>query len=362
MVDGFAIGLGGVLVGLALLDVFLTVLYSRAGVGLLTPRLYRATWRLLRFVGGLAGERREAVLSFSGPVMMLLTVAMWFLLLLVGFSLLVWPALGDAIVKSSGPTPTDWWSAVYYAGYSLTTLGTGDLVPRTAAYRLLMVVKSLVGFSIITLAVTYFMAVYSSLVRRNTLAQMLHHLSGATGDAVQLLIRVERSGWLTGGKGGFMDVGLEVLGLLESHHSYPVLHYFRMRDPRYSMARMAVLVLQPLTLARSVLAASERENELAADASMLWGGGIDLLRQAGQSPLDRQALNGPDPADRSHFRLACRQLEDAGAQLVGDQSEAEEKYRALRGQWIGAASAFAELMGHRWEQVEPGHDRQPDSK
>lgn len=345
--------LGGALVVLALLDVFLTVLYSRAGVGLLAPRLYRGTWALFKAVGRVAGRHKDAVLSFSGPAMMLLSVGMWFLLLLLGFSLIVWPALGVSVMKSSGTTPTDWWTAVYYTGYSLTTLGTGDLVPNSTFYRLLMVAKALVGFSIITLTLTYFMSVYSALVRRNTLAQVLHHLSGGTGDAVQLLARVHSSGWLKGGQGGFMDVGMQTLDLLESHHSYPVLHYFRMRDPRYSMARIALLVLEPLTLARSALAEPPGKLMSRAEISMLWGSGTDLLGQTGRSLLGAQALGQDDPVKRSRFPDAFQRLREAGFKLSDDQGKAEESYHCLRGQWVGAAYAFAEMMAHPWDEIEP---------
>ncbi len=357
--DGVPQLLGASLVALALVDVFLTVLYSRAGVGLLTPRLYRGTWAVFRRLGRMAGRREQAVLSLSGPVMMLLTVVMWFLLLLLGFSLIIWPALGSSVTKSSGTTPTDWWTAVYYTGYSLTTLGTGDLVPNTAPYRLLMVMKALVGFSIITLTLTYFMSVYSALVRRNTLAQVLHHLSGASGDAVRLLRHVQTSGWLEGGKGGFMDIGQQTLDLLESHHSYPVLHYFRMRDPRYSMARIALLVLEPLTLARSALAQPPGGFMSRAEVNLIWGSGTDLLRQTGQSLLGDDAIHHDDPVERSRFPSILRHMRDAGVEVAEDEAQAEEIYHRLRSEWIGTTYAFARMMAHPWDEIEPLQPQRP---
>lgn len=68
--------------------------------------------------------------------MMVLSAATWGTLLLVGFALLAWPALGSSIRTSSGTTPTDFMSALYNSGHSLTTLGTGDIVPRTSVFRL----------------------------------------------------------------------------------------------------------------------------------------------------------------------------------------------------------------------------------
>lgn len=58
----------------------------------------------------------------------------------------------------------------YYSGYSLTTLGTGDIVPKTATYRLLTVLEAVLGFSTFTRTLTYFLSVYSALRQRNVFA------------------------------------------------------------------------------------------------------------------------------------------------------------------------------------------------
>ena len=132
-------------------------------------------------VGGMTtGQRRRNLLSYSGPVLITVTLSVWFLLLVLGWAMIYQPALGTAIRASSGPTDTGWATAVYYSGFNLTTLGVGDVAANTGAYRLLTVAEAAVGFAFFSMVITYFLSVYSSLTSRNAFAQGLHHLTGKT--------------------------------------------------------------------------------------------------------------------------------------------------------------------------------------
>lgn len=262
---------GAGLMLLALVDVFLTVLYARSGAGLITPRLNNLIWRMMRAVAPSHEPARGKLLSFGGPLLLVLTVAVWVVLLFTGAALLAWPELGAGIEDTNGATETDFVTALYYGGYSLTTLGTGNLVPRTGALKILMVVQALVGFSFVTLTITYFMSVYAALLRRNTLAQALHHLSAGSGDAAEILTRLGPDGDFRPGSGHLADTALNVIDLLESHHLYPVLHYFRMSDARYAMSRICLLALDTACLAQTVLGPKHRNFAHSAAVQMLWG-------------------------------------------------------------------------------------------
>jgi len=71
---------GGIVLAITLLDVFLTVLYARAGTGLLAPRLARGVWRIFR---GLSGGRHAGILSYCGPAQLVALVLMWGVLLAI---------------------------------------------------------------------------------------------------------------------------------------------------------------------------------------------------------------------------------------------------------------------------------------
>src|SRR3954470_10570271 len=88
---------GGAIVLIFLADIFLTVLYARAGTGLLAPRWNRLVWWLIRGVAALCGRHRPTIQSFGGPLIVISLIAFWALGLTIGAALLIRPELGTSI-------------------------------------------------------------------------------------------------------------------------------------------------------------------------------------------------------------------------------------------------------------------------
>ena len=139
---------GAVLMALFLVDVFLTVLYARAGTGLLAPRWNRLVWAIVKGIARLSGRHRATVLSYAGPLIVVALIAFWALGLTLGAAFIIRPELGTAIRPSSGDTPTDLVTALMVAGNSLSIVGSGDYAPHTAGTRLLFLLNSLIGASV----------------------------------------------------------------------------------------------------------------------------------------------------------------------------------------------------------------------
>ena len=59
------------------------------------------------------------MLSFFGPVIVVLLVLVWASALTVGAALVMYPTLGTSIRASSGETPTDLTAALYAGGSSI---------------------------------------------------------------------------------------------------------------------------------------------------------------------------------------------------------------------------------------------------
>lgn len=122
----------------------------------MAPLLYKGNWRLIRLLSRPLGRRRGAFLSFAGPVSLLLVTAVWIGIIVLGFALVYWPELGSGLQKSPGSIPMDFFAAIYYSGFCLTTLGVGDITPSSTFTRLLTVLEAALGFSLFTLSITYF--------------------------------------------------------------------------------------------------------------------------------------------------------------------------------------------------------------
>lgn len=92
----------GVLLMLAvLLDVFLTVLYARIGTSIIANRLARLTWWSFLKISAPCCRMQGAILSFCGPTILVLVVALWVSGLALGAAMIFHPELGSAIRASN---------------------------------------------------------------------------------------------------------------------------------------------------------------------------------------------------------------------------------------------------------------------
>src|SRR5689334_8779290 len=120
---------------LFLADVFLTVLYARVGTGIFSVVVARSLWRIFRGLSRLFSHRRGTFLSFCGPVILVALVLLWAIGLTLGAALIIHPRLGSSVVSSSGSTPTDFISAMYAGGSSLSIVGAGSFSPKSSGMR-----------------------------------------------------------------------------------------------------------------------------------------------------------------------------------------------------------------------------------
>lgn len=358
--------LGAALLAVALADVFLTVLYVRGNSGLVAPLLGRGVWRAARWLARRLPMGGDRILAGAGPAVLVAIAVTWALLIVLGFALVAWPSLGHGVRASDGATPQGFAAAVYYAAMSLTTLGTGDLVPRTPAMRLLMVLQAALGFSLLTLTLTYVMSVYSALVRRNTFATSVHHLTAASGDSVELLSALAAGGRLGAASDALNAFRAGCADLHESHHAYPVLHYFRFPEPRYAVARIAFVALDVSSLLHAALDQREYRSLLAGSAARgAWSSGLQVLSglgatflppsmRPGERPLDmgpaeattaHAPVEAPAEAWRARFDRALSALEQEDVALA-PREEAFGRYVQLRSRWQPWVEALAQHMAH----------------
>jgi hypothetical protein len=351
---------GAVLVLGALLDVFLTVLYARAGSGLLSNWVARGTWLLFRAVARPLGRRGDTLLGLCGPAILVAYVIVWGLLLSVGSALLVHPGLGTGVRRSSGASATDFVTALDVGGSSLSIVRSSDYQAESAGYKLLFVLNSLLGASVLSLTLTYLMQVYAALHLRNSTALSLHLQSGQTGDAAELIARWGPGGEFSGGYTNVSAAANAVTTLMESHHLYPVLFYFRFREPYYSISRTTLLALDASSLLVSCLEDGRyRWIKESAGLDQLGRGCTALLRTLEGTfvPEEASAERAAPDSDlveewRRRYRRARQRLSAAGIALRPDEHAGEEQYLALRSEWDHDVRTLAPWMAYEMSEVD----------
>lgn len=344
---------GGILVLAAVVDVFLTVLFPASGHGIIRPALSKITWELFKLFGRiLDGQRRRNFLSYSGPVVILVTFGGWIVALIVGWAMIYKPALGDGIQAASGLTEQDWTTALYYSGYCLSTLGLGDVVSTEGLYRILTIVEATIGFAFFSMAITYFLSVYSNLPHRNAFAHGLHLLANRTGDSAVLLARLANGSDLSDlqqhmtSKAGFLRQ------TYQTHRFYPVLRYFHYREKFYGLPRLLLTALDTATLLRSAVDPDRYEkllqhpeiDELVQAALALAG---ELVQDAEpQPPSDEDRA-----AWRDRYRDAVKCLSEAGVSTNPDVSAGGELYVSLRSEWAAPLQKVADGMLFQFDDI-----------
>lgn len=350
--------LGGLLVALVLVDVFFTVLFPASGHGPIRKPLSKCVWRAFATLGGaLAPARRRRLLAYSGPLLITVTILTWVLLLVLGWAAVFKPALGRDVVAANGPTDTGWGTALYVSGFSLSTLGTGDVVPTNALYRLLTVAESALGFSVFTMVLTYFLSIYGAITSRKTFASSLHHHTFDTGHASQLLAGLAEGGSFPEGQGQLAELAGFLTHTFETHRSYPVLRYFHFRQQRYALPRLLLIALDAVALMRcaldnrryATLVRSPVVFELSASAQELLAELVPEVEETGAT--EEQHL---DWAER--FRDALQILREGGLEVIPDERKGAEDYIRLRDTWDRRLRALADAMIYDWDRTDVGLD------
>ena len=354
--------LGVPLMLVVLADVFLTVLYARMGTGILSERLARTLWLGFRGVSKVASPRRDRVLAYAGPVIVLTVLAVWVVLLMLGAALVIHPHLGTAVTSSSGPTKTDFMTAFYAAGNSITLVGSGNFSPQTPAFKAFYIVNSFVGMTMISLTLTYLMQIYNALQRRNTLALAVHEATGETGDAADLIGSVGPKGNFSNGYTHLAQLASEMRAVKEAHHFYPVLVYFRFNEPYYTLSRLTTVMLDAVTLIKSGLDDDEFASlKLSAAVNGMWRAPMRLLTSVDDVLLSRGLRDlpsaDPDAATRDRWRVryqaGLRRLREAGLKTVVDEQQGFEVYVSLRVRWDRLVAALAEFMAVDVHSADP---------
>lgn len=346
--------IGIILIIIAAIDIFITVLYPRISNSIISLPLGKGIWRIFRWLA--RWMKSDRILAYCGSVVLVFVAIFWITLFIFGFALIVWSMLGDEIVASQGKTPTDFGTALYYSGFNFTTLGVGDLVPQTNTSRLFTILESALGFATFTVTLTYLLSVLNALTQRNIFALSLHHRTGRKANAAELLL-----GWGIGGefdnaKQDIISMACDLLQLLESHNSYPVLHYFRFPEPHYSLAQMMLITMDTATLIKTALHHQEYKSLIGSTAvTELQSSGSYTLKRLADSFLPQGSIKSYscEAQWREWYHHVIQRLQSEGIKTPEDIEAGADKYVSLRREWNGEVAAFAEHMAYRWSDIAP---------
>src|SRR5690242_5447085 len=213
----------------------------------LTRVFYKFTWTNWKVLTQLIPSRkkRETLLSFYGPLSLLVLVGVWALGLVLGFGLMQYGA-GSA-VNIIGAQP-GFAMDVYLSGTTFFTLGLGDVVPRTGLARVLVVTEAGFGFGFLAAVIGYLPFIYGSFSKREVNISLLDARAGTPPTAGELLRRHAYPGGPEALRLLFKDWEFWAAELMESHLSYPALAFFRSQHDNQSWIAALAAILDSCAL------------------------------------------------------------------------------------------------------------------
>ncbi len=273
---------------------------------------------------------RDLILSQYAPIFLVVRLAVWIGLLVLGFGLLIWgvgaPTLASAFRLSAS-----------------SVLPLGITHARSGLETAIAFLESASGVVVVALQISYLPSLYGSFNRRESLVTLLDSSSGSPPWGPEILCRhalIDNEEHLAE---LYHDWEQWAADVAESHTSYSILLHFRSPEPRTSWILALLACMDAASLHLSL-------NPLSAPASSrpFLRMGIVCLRKL---TTVTGGTYSPDPMPDAAISLQIRDFEDAVARMeaVGweterSSAEAWPHFRGWRVNYEGMAYRLAELV------------------
>ena len=352
--------LGVLLLLLVAYDVYTTILDDRPRVGPISDTLNRVVWSVGRAVASrLQRTGRHHFLNALGPLLLPGLLVHYLIFVASGFAFIYYPHMHAKFAVSAGAAGMPWFDSLYFSGVTLTTVGYGDIAPLARSMRLVALSESASGVALISLSITYLIAVYQALERKRTVALSFYHQAEEGANVASFIAHHFVDGRFYGIIDVLRPAARDLHGLLESHVEHPIIHYFHPVQVYKSLPRILFLTLETSAVLRACLDA-ERYPEtckhpevrtLEASARHVLGEFVSSLgllrawRRGGAEKFEESSRW------RRRYEQTLGRLRQAGIQTRRDEAAGWEEYRAKREEWESPLKRFADHLGYDWDEV-----------
>jgi hypothetical protein len=280
-------------------------------------------------------ERRDRILAWQAPLSLLIRLAVWLGLLVVGFALLLLPSLDGRIA-----------AAFSHAGSSMFTLGYA--APTGTGSTTLEYLAAFTGLVVIGLQVGYLPTLYSAFNRRETEVSLLGSRAGVPAWGPEILARTR---W------GIEDSDIPSLldelftawerwaaEVAESHTTYLTLA--RLRSPR-PLAHWLIALIAVMDAAALHLALDPSGEPKLSPRLSLRMGFVALQQIAtfmGLPAPDDPDPDGPVTVSFDEFRAATAMLREVGYPIEQTDEEAWPHFRGWRANYDMVAMLLARQL------------------
>jgi len=275
----------------------------------------RVMLRLFQFriaiLPGARGRKNE-IMTWYWPCMLIGIIAVWFLLVTVGFALLNLAAGSETSVVS----------AIVASGSALSTLGFST--PNGIAGQLLAIFEGAIGLFLVVYLFTFLPGFMDLIGERGDRVAWIYHRAGRHPSGVGILVWMARAQRLEGREDLWADWSVFFHKLANSRSFLPILCVVRPLTPDNSWICAFGAFLDALALVNTTIAGATDEGKICFD------NGVGAIRNTHHAmratPIGPKRSPELMHVKRSEYDAACAQLEAAGVPLVEDREAAWQAF------------------------------------
>ncbi len=154
------------------IDLVSTILLMSGG-GIISNLISKGIWKILYRLSH--RDARSSLLRKAGIVILVAIFFTWIFLIWTGFSLIYLSDI-DSVIDTSTEEITNTIGKIYFVGYTISSLGNGDLKSGSDPWRIFSNVMSLYGTFFITLSISYLIPVLAAVIKKRALSGYIYQL------------------------------------------------------------------------------------------------------------------------------------------------------------------------------------------
>jgi hypothetical protein len=280
-------------------------------------------------------ERRDRILSWQAPMSLLVRLAVWLGMLIVGFALLLLPSMKGHL----GQAFSEAGSSVFTLGYAVPASGDSTTLEYLAAFT---------GLVVIGLQVGYLPTLYSAFNKRETEVTLLGSRAGVPSWGPEILAR---SRW--GIEDGNVAPVLETLffswerwaaEVAESHTTYFTLTRFRSPRPLSHWLTSLIAMMDAAALHLSLV--PSLEPKLAPRLALRMGFvALEQIARTMREPVPGEPdTDTPISLTYADFQQATAMLREVGYPIERSDEKAWPHFRGWRANYDATALLLAKRL------------------
>lgn len=269
-------------------------------------------------------RRVQNVMAWIFPAYIALLIGSWFLVVLVGFTLLIWSVHAEADVVR----------AAIASGSALSTLGF--MTPATDQGRALAIVEGTIGLGIVVFFFT-FIPGYQTLVQVREAKVAWFYARAGSDPSAATFLEVHCG---NAGVAGLTDIWSDwedwFRSLIEAH---PIIPMSRFVPSVHDDQSWIVAASTVLDTASFVLATTRGQRR--SPAWYCYETGVQALSLLAQNRLGKSVDEPAELTTRADFDELCEQIAAAGGDLPQDLDAGWEDFRGLRAKYASCVAKIA---------------------